>query len=152
MKFLFIAPRLHSNFQYQVKALVDGGHQVNIFCLYSFSSEDYSVVQPRILGYSRLSNLLNKLAARKKDKLTKTRFELNYGFPPIFNFIRQFRRVNPDVVVVKNLANAYSIMTLMIGRIFRKKLIVLIKSNSVIVTKYHASRFNLPDSRCLVTQ
>jgi len=143
MKFLFIVPRYHINLHYMVKALKKHSHEVEMFALYKFSAEEYSALQPKILGYAKLFLLINHFFNKRSgDRLTKNNFELKYGFPPIIKFYYLLIKESPDVLVIKNIENLYSLLALIIGRILGKKIIVLLqipkfrekpKSNSVYI-------------------
>ncbi len=100
MKFLFTAPRFHTNLYYPIKSLLDHGHQVQFLALYQGQSEAHDLIKPTILGSW-------------------------YELPPIFLFVKLFIRSRADIVVVKDIVTRYSLLALFLGWLLRKKLIVL---------------------------
>ena len=46
MRFVFTAPRYHTNQHYAVKALLDAGHEVSFLALRRGQSEVYEVLHP----------------------------------------------------------------------------------------------------------
>ena len=62
MRFLFTAPRFHTNQRYAFKALLDAGHEVTTLTLRRGQSEAYDVLCPRVLGCSRAFDALRRLA------------------------------------------------------------------------------------------
>lgn len=124
MKFLFIAPRLHTNFYYPIKILLENNHQVDFFVLYKGVSEQYDLVEPKVLGYSRFFEWWNKLRNPTGGNLIKTQYELRIGFPPIFSFFSSLLKYKPDVLIIKDITTNYAILALIGGFLFRKKMIV----------------------------
>ena len=61
MKFLYVAPRYHTNQMDIMKGLIEHGHEVCFISHYAAAIEDYSCVTPVVLGYSRLYRLLDHL-------------------------------------------------------------------------------------------
>ena len=50
MRFVFTAPRFHTNQRYAFKALLDAGHEITALVLRRGQSEAYDVLEPRVLG------------------------------------------------------------------------------------------------------
>lgn len=61
MKFLYVAPRYHTNQIPIMEGLKGQGHQVSFFSHYAGKIEDYSCLTPEIIGYSPVFLLVNKL-------------------------------------------------------------------------------------------
>lgn len=101
MKFVFIAPRFHTNFYYLVKVLLEHNHQVDFLALYQGQSEAHNLVTPIILG----------LAGKRR--------------PPLVSFLKQFWRSRPDVVIIKDIVTPYSLLAFVTAFILRKKIIFL---------------------------
>ncbi len=124
MKFIFIAPRFHTNFYYPIKALLDHGHQVEFAALYKGKSEHHDLVKPVILGYASFFKILNKLFNPAGGKLIKNTYELRYGFPPLFRFFCFLSKSESEFIVVKDLATTYALISFVFGFLLRKKIIV----------------------------
>src|SRR3989344_1033658 len=127
MKFLFCAPRYHTNFFYPIQALLKHGHEARFLALYRGQSESYDNLEPKILGYSKVFQWLNRRLNPGGGKLIKNSFELKYGYPPVGILYREIKRANPDVVVVKDLSSFYSLITLGIARLLGKKVIAMVQ-------------------------
>ena len=54
MRFLYVAPRYHTNQIPIMKGLIENGHEVRFFGHYAGRIEDYAYVKPEIIGYSFL--------------------------------------------------------------------------------------------------
>lgn len=119
MKFLFILPRYHINTHYQVLAFKKHNHQVAVFSLYQGKSEDYSAVEPHVLGYAWF---------RRQDKrVMKSNFEMRYAHPGFFKLFLEIKKNNPDAVIIKNIQSWFSIQSLLIAKILGKKIIILLQ-------------------------
>ena len=135
MKFLFIAPRFHTNFYYVVKTLIDHGHQVDFFVLYQGVSEMHDLVKPISLGYSSIFKWWNGWCNREGGKLIKTQYELRYGFPPVFYFLNLLIKSKANVLIIKDITTSYSILALFSGFLLRKRMIVFTQ-----IPKYRKQR------------
>ncbi|OHA58428.1 MAG: hypothetical protein A2571_01455 [Candidatus Vogelbacteria bacterium RIFOXYD1_FULL_44_32] len=109
MKFVFIAPRFHTNFYYLVKTLLDHGHQVDFLALYEGKSEDHSLVKPIIVG------------------------KPNSRWPLIIKLIKQILFSQADVLIIKDIVTPYSLIALTTGFLLRKKMLALTQ-----IPKYRA--------------
>ena len=127
MKFLFIAPRYHMNLHYRLQALTKNSQKVHFLAMYRGKSEDYSIVEPEILGYSWCFKVINKLFNKNKGRLMKNDFELRYSHPGFFKLFWKIKQAKADVLVIKNIQSIMSIFALVIGRLMRKKIIVLLQ-------------------------
>lgn len=127
MKFLFIVPRYHINLHYRAKSLIKHGHKVHVLAMYKGKSEDYDAVEPEILGYSWFFKLINRFVKKPKDQLMKNPFELRYAHPGFFQTFWRIKKINPDVLVIKNIQSIYSIFALIFARLLGKKIIVLLQ-------------------------
>lgn len=103
MKFLYVAPRYHTNQMDIMKGLVEHGHEVCFISHYAAVIEDYSYVTPIVLGYSPLYRLLDFLYVRvihRKDP-TAIVFKIQHGFPPMGKLRRLICEFSPDVVILR---------------------------------------------------
>lgn len=88
LRFLFTAPRYHTNQHFAVKALLDAGHEVSFLTLRRGQSEVYDALHPIVLG-----------------KLF------------VFGLWRQMRSLKPDVVIVRNPHSTYGRLSAIVAKI-----------------------------------
>ena len=103
MKFLYVAPRYHTNQMDIMKGLVERGHEVCFISHYAAIIEDYSYVTPIVLGYSKLYKVLDYLyvkVIRRKDPEAIV-FKIQHGFPPVRRLKKIIARFDPDVVILR---------------------------------------------------
>ena len=93
MRFLFTAPRYHTNQHFAVKALRDAGHEVSFLVLGRAQSEVYDAIHPTVLGKSVVMRLIG------------------LRVPPPLSFWALMWRVKPDAVVVRNPNSAYGLLS-----------------------------------------
>ncbi len=103
MRFLFVAPRYHTNQMDIMKGLKERGHEVRFISHYAAVIEDYSFVTPIVLGYSPLYRLIDFLYVKvihKKDP-TAIVFKIQHGFPPMRRLRELICGFEPDVVILR---------------------------------------------------
>lgn len=103
MRFLYVAPRYHTNQMDIMKGLVERGDEVRFISHYAAIIEDYSYVTPIVLGYSRLYQILDFLYVKvihRKDP-TAIIFKIQHGFPPMGRLRRLICEFAPDVVILR---------------------------------------------------
>ncbi len=103
MRFLYVAPRYHTNQMDIMKGLVEHGHEVCFISHYAAIIEDYSYVTPIVLGYSRLYRFIDWLYVKvihRKDP-TAIVFKIQHGFPPMHKLGRIIWDFQPDVVILR---------------------------------------------------
>lgn len=112
MRFLYIAPRYHTNQAPIMKNLIENGHEVCFLSHYQGRIEDYSAVRPVILGYSKLFSLWEsfyvKVLHRNSSKAVD--MKLKFGFPPIGKVRRKVKEFAPDIMIIRE-RSVYSIVT-----------------------------------------
>lgn len=117
MKFLYIAPRYHTNQMDIMKGLIEHGHEVRFISHYAALIEDYSYVTPIVLGYSRLYKALDYLYVnvihRKRPEAIV--FKIQHGFPPVRKLKRLICDFVPDVVILRE-RSVYSMAAYLICR------------------------------------
>ena len=117
MKFLYVAPRYHTNQMDIMKGLIEHGHEVCFISHYAAAIEDYSCVTPVVLGYSRLYRLLDHLYVnvihRKRPEAIV--FKIQHGFPPFLKLRKLICDFRPDVVILRE-RSAYSMAAYLICR------------------------------------
>lgn len=119
MKFLYVAPRYHTNQMDIMKGLIEHGHEVCFISHYTAIIEDYSHVEPIVLGYSPLYRLFDFLyvrVIRRKDP-TAIVFKIQHGFPPIRKLRKMIYAFQPDIVILRE----RSVYSMAAYRICKKK-------------------------------
>lgn len=120
MRFLYVAPRYHTNQVPIIKGLKEQGHTVAFFSHYAGRIEDYSYLTPEVIGYSDIFkaidylyvNLLHGKDPKAADK------KLLCGFPPIAYLSRKIKKYKPDIVIIRE-RSVYSMVTYLICRYYR---------------------------------
>lgn len=110
MRFLYIAPRYHTNQIPIMKGLKEHGHEVCFISHYAGRIEDYSYVTPIVAGYSTLFLLFEKFytkVLKRKDSMASN-MKLKYGFPPLGKIAKLVKEFAPDVVIIRE-RSVYSI-------------------------------------------
>lgn len=103
MKFLYIAPRYHTNQTDIMKGLTAHGHEVCFISHYAALIEDYSCVTPIVLGYSKLYELIDFLYVKvihRKDPEAIV-FKIQHGFPPMRKLKKLICDFAPDLVILR---------------------------------------------------
>lgn len=117
MKFLYVAPRYHTNQMDIMKGLVEHGHEVCFISHYAAIIEDYSYVTPIVLGYSKLYQFLDYLyvhVIHRKDPEAIV-FKIQHGFPPMRRLKKIICQFAPDVVILRE-RSVYSMAAYLICR------------------------------------
>lgn len=115
MKFLYVAPRYHTNQMNIMKGLIERGDEVCFISHYRAIIEDYSYVEPIILGYSPLYRLIDFVYMKilhRKDPAAMG-FKIQHGFPPICKLAGIVKAFEPDVVILRE-KSMYSIVAYLI--------------------------------------
>ncbi len=110
MRFIYTAPRYHTNQHFPIKALLEAGHEVSFLALARGQSEEYTALSPTVLGYSAAYDTLRRLVGRAKVEHDKGSYpedrnlcgdecEARCGVP-LLRFTIGIRIVNIDKVVV----------------------------------------------------
>ena len=105
MRFVFTAPRYHTNQHFAVKALLDAGHQVSFLALGREHSEVYDALNSTVLGES------------------STMRAVGLSLPPLSDLWSLMRRLEPDVVVVRNPNSAYGLVSIGMARLMRRTVV-----------------------------
>lgn len=103
MRFLYVAPRYHTNQMDIMKGLTENGHEVRFISHYAAIIEDYSCVTPIVLGYSRLYKIIDFLYVKvihRKDP-TAIVFKIQHGFPPLGKLKKLICGFAPDLVILR---------------------------------------------------
>lgn len=117
MKFLYIAPRYHTNQMDIMQDLRKHGHQICFISHYTAIIEDYSCVKPVVLGYSRLYRVIDYLYMhvlhRKNPEAIV--YKIQHGFPPIGKLKKVIYDFEPDIVILRE-KSMYSIVAYLVCR------------------------------------
>mgnify|MGYP003645909391 CR=1 FL=1 len=119
-KILFIAPRFHTNQFFLTKQLIEHNIEVNFLAVYTGGSENHSYVKPILL----IPSIITKWFLRGKDqKEAEDREALRKYHISSYQQCRDvYKKLNPDILVIRNLKFFISIQHLILGLIFRKKI------------------------------
>lgn len=107
MNIMYVAPRYHTNQVPIVKGWIEQGDRVMFLCQYSMKSEDYALLQPVILGYSKIFSMVLGIYRKIfKNKLEKAQvpmsFNVMFGLPPMVKIKRIIREFQPDIVIFRD--------------------------------------------------
>jgi len=128
MKFLFIAPRFHTNLYYRVISLQNAGHLVKVIVLYKGKSEFYENIDIIQLNLSFFSKtILNFINFFKKNHL-KTSYELRIQSPNR-KFKHEITTSKPDVIILKAYQNMLAVKTLFIAKKHKVKVLMLTQTS-----------------------
>ena len=118
MRVLYVAPRYHTNQTAVMEGWKSAGDEVCFLAHYAGRTEDYSVVRPEIIGYSRLFLLLQavylRLAGKKSEYAAD--MKLKCGFPPVRKLYKKMKQFRPDVVITRE-RSFYSIVVTFLCRL-----------------------------------
>lgn len=93
MKFLFIAPRYHTNQIGIIRNLMKKKHKVFFNSLYKGRIEDHSLLKPFYLPQSNLSKII--------EFLLKTKFTKIFFFPKIYQCFKTYKKIKPDIAIIR---------------------------------------------------
>lgn len=100
---MYLAPRFHTNQSAIMKGLIEHGHEVCFISHYKTIIEDYSYMEPVVLGYSPLYRLIDFLYVKvihRKDPAAIV-YKIQHGFPPILRLRRMIKSFQPDAVILR---------------------------------------------------
>lgn len=106
MKVLYVAPRYHTNQVPVIKGWKAAGDEVCFVSQFRAGIEDYTILEPITLGYSRLFLIILKIYKilrkifRRTDK--EYFFQALFGFLPVKKFTRIVCDFKPDIVIMRD--------------------------------------------------
>ncbi len=116
MKIAFVAPRFHTN-QYEiVKTLQDRKHAVEFYVNCTAPTEDYSTLVPRIYEPCKLSQCLENLLGEGGGDRPRL-------FPNPVTYFRDLVSDRPDVMIIRNPARYFSVISACYGRFLGVRII-----------------------------
>lgn len=122
MKVIYVAPRFHTNQVPIMKGWLEMGDEVKFISQYAGGTEDYSVIEPTILGYSfvfRVILFLYKQMQKLRGCYREDdyNFQAKFGFLPKGKFGKLIKAFRPDVVIIRD----RSLYNISITKICRKQ-------------------------------
>lgn len=119
MRVLYVAPRFHTNQIPIIRGWAGNGDQVLFISQFSGAVEDYTDLQPVVLGYSKLFDgmmfLYKKIVGQVSEK-QEFDIRIKAGFPPFFRLLRTIRGFGPDLVIMRE-RSLYNIPVYLICRV-----------------------------------
>lgn len=110
MKFLFIAPRYHTNQLEIVRTLLSRGHDVRFASTLVGVGEDHTLIKPILLPESLFSKAIRKVFGDGDVNLQRF-------FPKPLDCWRLFREFSPDVVVIRLHGTVFAYLSALIARL-----------------------------------
>tara|TARA_B100000029_G_C17434507_1_gene909128 strand:+ start:59 stop:1147 length:1089 start_codon:yes stop_codon:yes gene_type:complete len=115
MKFLFIAPRFHTNQIEVVRTLTKKKNKVFFNSIYKGKIEDYSILTPFILKQNFISKFL--------DFFFKTDNKHIFYFPNIFSCFQRYKKINPDVAIIRLYGRLNTYLSAIILKLLNTKIL-----------------------------
>ena len=100
-----------------MKGLIDKGHAVKFVSLYSRLIEEYSALQPTVIGFTRFFEIIDKLINSKGE----FQFRNAYGLPSIFKLLKIIGSFDPDIVIVRSPKYISSWIVILLSKALKKK-------------------------------
>ena len=142
MKFLFVAPRFHTNQFPIVKGLIEKGHQVEFFVQYIGKGENHSILKPRLMKKSILTGIIFNIIDRKYDANQAESKKPKRYIPALFDTYKRIREYHPDIVILRN-ANRTTSMVCIICKILGIKAVMLYNQEPLYKKTKKTNMFNL---------
>ncbi|MCS0654821.1 glycosyltransferase family 4 protein [Cytobacillus firmus] len=118
MRFLYVAPRFHTNQYYSIKSLLNK-HEVFFWACYNDFSEIYLPIEYEKIKFSLFSK---RTASRLPDK-NRMKYLRKRALPNFVWLIKRFIQINPDVVVIRDWSYT-NIIIAVLSKFARKKCIL----------------------------
>ena len=131
MKFVFVAPRFHTN-QYEiVKTLQNNGHDVEFNVVEIGHTEDHSLLMPKLYKPCLLSKLAIKFSKKEDGFLYKS-------FPNPIKYFFDLKNSKVDFLILRNPNRYFSLLSAICARLLGIK--VIFYSLTPLHQKYSESR------------
>jgi glycosyltransferase involved in cell wall biosynthesis len=124
MKFLFVAPRFHTNQIPVIDALLNKDHTVVFLSQRAGYTEDYSLIKPYFLKKSFIWRFIEKIIDFKYPQNEAETYKINIFIPSLINLYKLIKNYNPDVVILRN-RNITSLISYMVCRLLGIKKVLL---------------------------
>ncbi|MBQ7160317.1 MAG: glycosyltransferase family 4 protein [Clostridia bacterium] len=102
MRFLFVAPRFHTNQYPTSRGLIEHGHEVFYLVQSVGASEDHSFVEPRKMELSLFGKIRKKRLEKKFDAPTVESRMISNFIPSCRSIRRYVKEVKPDIVILRD--------------------------------------------------
>ena len=102
MKFLFVAPRFHSNQAAIIRGLKEAGHEILYLVQRIGFSEDHASVVPVRIKQSRLSKIDFRILDKQYSPTKAEDKKIHRFVPSFLHLFLQVRRFRPDYVSLRN--------------------------------------------------
>ena len=103
MKVLYMSHRYHTNQTTIMKGWKENGHEVLFLSQYAGKVEDYTWVQPVVMGYAALFRAFDYLYVhflKRKDPFAID-MKLKFGIPPLFKIAKKIKEFKPDIAILR---------------------------------------------------
>ncbi len=141
MRILFIAPRFHTNMVEWIRTLQVNNHEIFMSTLLSHDTEDHSLIRPIKFKLSIFSKIINFIFGDGGQNLKR-------GFPEIIIFFKYFKKVNPEIIIIRDLSRWFSILALFFSKIINTKIVIY--SQNKIYNKFNFRRKLLHNIVCIL--
>lgn len=103
MKVLYMSHRYHTNQTTIMKGWKENGHEVRFLSQYAGKVEDYTYVQPIVVGYSRLFIAFDYLYVHflKRKDPAAIDMKLKCGIPPLYKLAKYIKEFKPDIAIIR---------------------------------------------------
>jgi len=108
MKFLFMAPRFHTNQLDMVRILISHGHQVEFITMGASKSEDHTLVTPHILEVPRIFKIVSGWFNPKNDFARYA----DITIPNVVQLYRYLLDIKPNITIVRGFLSPYILLAL----------------------------------------
>ena len=119
LKFVFLAPRFHTNQICWVEALLEHDHEVEFNVLFKAFSENYSLVEPTVFSPCKASTIIMNLFGKGGSGLNLYR-----GFPNPIYYFKSLKKSGADVIVIRDIDRWFSFLGAICARTLRIKIII----------------------------
>ena len=140
-KILFVAPRYHTNMHEWIKVLLKKHNKIFINTLISHNVENYSLIKPKQFDISSISKLIIFFFGNSGENLTK-------GFPSIYKYFFYLKKINPDIIIVRDLSRWFSLVAIILGKFIGSKIIIY--SQNKIYNNFSYKRLILHRLVCII--
>ena len=117
MKFVFLAPRFHTNQTCWAGALLEHGHEVEFNVLFKAYTENYSLVERTVFSPCKASTIIMNLFGEGGVNLHR-------GFPNPIYYFKSLRKSGANVIVIRDIDRWFSFLGAICARILRIKIII----------------------------
>ena len=103
MRFLFIAPRFHTNQVSWIESLIKNNHIVDFHSQFRGEIENYEHIEPLIFEPCGFSKLIVRLFGNGGVNNPR-------GFPNPISYYKELRKLQPDVIIVRDVSRWFSLL------------------------------------------